>query len=60
MVMIKMAEEELEALNEKMNNHDKKVICPRCGNEIVYVSSGNSEEVYCKTKGCISKSFRGI
>ena len=34
--MVTMSEQEYEVLEEKLNNPEKKVICPRCGNEIIY------------------------
>ena len=40
--MVTMSEQEYEVLEEKLNNPEKKVICPRCGNEIIYEKRGNS------------------
>ena len=55
-----MSEQEHEVLEEKLNNPEKKVICPRCGNEIIYEKRGNSIAVECKTKGCIYGGIRGL
>lgn len=51
---------EQKALWEKLDNPDKKVICPRCGNEIIIVERGTSTSVECKTKKCIFAGIRGI
>ncbi len=51
---------EKEALKEKLNNPEKKVKCPRCGNEIIYEKRGNSVAVECKTDGCIYGGIRGL
>lgn len=58
--MITMTEHDNEILDEKLNNPDKKVICPRCGNEIIYKKRGASIAVECKTKGCIYGGIRGF
>ena len=58
--MVTMSEQEYEVLEEKLNNPEKKVICPRCGNEIIYEKRGNSIAVECKTKGCIYGGIRGL
>ena len=48
------------ALRVKMENPDKRVICPRCGAEIIYEEHGNSIVVECSTKGCIYGGLRGL
>lgn len=58
--MVTMSEQGYEVLEEKLNNPEKKVICPRCGNEIIYEKRGNSIAVECKTKGCIYGGIRGL
>ena len=58
--MVTMNENDYKVLDEKMNNTDKKVICPRCGNEIIYEKRGNSIAVECKTKDCIYGGIRGF
>ena len=55
-----MSEIEIKALEEKLNNPEKKVVCPRCGNEIIYEKIGNSIFANCKTPGCISGGIRGL
>ena len=57
---IRMNEKERNAINEKLNNKDKKVVCPRCGNELIYEQRGNSVAVECKTKDCIYGGIRGL
>lgn len=51
---------EYSAIENKMKNPDKKVICPRCGKELIYKKYGNSVSVKCKTKWCVSESIRGL
>lgn len=51
---------EWDAIDEKLNNPEAYVICPRCGNEIIYEHRGNSTAVECKTKGCIFGGIRGL
>ena len=53
-------EAEWDALDEKMETPTEKVICPRCGNEILYYEYGNSISVKCATKGCIFGGIRGL
>lgn len=55
-----MTEKDYEVLDEKLNNPQKEVRCPRCGNEIIYEKRGNSTAVECKTKGCIYGGIRGL
>lgn len=55
-----MNKNEVEAIKEKLNNPDKKVKCPRCGNEIIYEKRGNSIAVECKTQNCIYGGIRGL
>ena len=54
------SESEWNALERKMDYPNEKVICPRCGNEIVYTKINNSISVDCKTKNCIFGGIRGI
>jgi len=51
---------EWDALNEKMNNPEQEVLCPRCGNEIEYEEISNSISVYCRTEDCIFGGIRGL
>jgi len=53
-------EEEWNALDEKLENPETDVTCPRCGNEISYKETGNSVLVKCLTEGCIYRGIRGI
>ena len=56
----KYSEKELDALEEKAMSPNNVVICPRCGEEIVFVKSGNSYEVICQRGDCIKETVRGI
>ena len=42
-----MNESERQALKEKLNNQEKVVKCPRCGNELFVEKRGNSIAVEC-------------
>jgi DNA-directed RNA polymerase subunit RPC12/RpoP len=55
-----MNEDEKKALEDKLNNPDKTVKCPRCGSEIIYEKRGNSIAIECKTPKCISGGLRGL
>ena len=55
-----LTENKKVALYAKMDNPDKEVKCPRCGNEIIYVVRGTSISVECKTPNCIFIGVRGI
>ena len=57
---IKLSEKEKKAIQEKLDNKDKNIICPRCGKEIIYEKRGNSIAVECKTPGCIYGGIRGL
>lgn len=58
--MVTMSKRDYEALEDKLNNPEKVVRCPRCGNEILYEKRGNSIAVECKTQGCIYGGTRGL
>lgn len=58
--MVMMTEEDYKALDQKLNNPEKEVKCPRCGNDIIYEKRGNSVAVECKTKNCIYGGIRGL
>ena len=57
---VKYTDKELDALDEKALNPQKKVFCPRCGKELQYRSIGNSYEVKCLTENCIKETVRGL
>lgn len=57
---IKLSENEKQALNDKINHPEQKILCPRCGGEILYHDYGSGCIVQCKTQGCIKGSIRGI
>lgn len=58
--IIKITEQEYDALDEKLNNPEKTVICPRCENEIIYEKRGYSIAVECRTENCIYSGIRGL
>lgn len=49
-----------KALEQQAKYGEITETCPRCGNELLYMQSGSSYEVRCKTDGCIAETFRGI
>ena len=55
-----MSDKEMNALQEKLNNPDSDVKCPRCGNNIIYEERGNSIAVECLTPNCIYGGIRGL
>ena len=59
-MVICLNENERKAINDKLNNKDKDVVCPRCGNALIYEKRGNSIAVECKTQGCIFGGIRGV
>jgi len=52
--------EEWAALRLKLDNPDREVLCPRCGNEIEYEEIGNSISVNCISENCIFGGIRGL
>ncbi len=58
--MVTMTEKDYKVLEEKIKDPKKDIICPRCGNEVIYKEFGNSVSAQCKTKGCICYAIRGI
>lgn len=58
--MVTMTDRDYKVLKEKLNNPEKVVKCPRCGNEIIYEKRGNSIAVECKTSKCIYGGIRGL
>ena len=48
------------ALRKKLDNSDENVLCPRCGNEIIYKEIGNSISVECLSDNCIFGGIRGL
>ena len=53
-------DQEAAALCEKLDHPEKKVVCPRCGNEILLKECGNSCVIACATPGCLQGYLRGI
>ncbi len=56
----KLTKEELMALEEKAEDPKRKVLCPRCGKELIYREVGNSYEIKCPTPNCLYGSLRGL
>jgi TATA-box binding protein (TBP) (component of TFIID and TFIIIB) len=52
--------DEWDALWHKMDNPNETVLCPRCGNVIIYKEPGNSILIKCLTEGCIFGGVRGL
>ncbi len=48
------------ALEEKAKYPKRKVLCPRCGKELIYHAVGNSYEVKCPTPTCLHECVRGL
>ena len=44
----------------KNNRPVENIICPRCGEAILYTEIGNSYTVKCETPDCISYGVRGL
>jgi len=38
----------------------ENIICPRCGNKMVYDERGNSYVMTCETSNCINYGVRGL
>ena len=54
------SDEECKALDEKFENPENVVKCPRCGKKLIYIKRGNSCEVKCETENCLCDAIRGI
>ena len=54
------SDEEIEVLTRKLEHPDEEVICPRCGNRLIYTEYNCGCKVECKTKGCIRDAIRGL
>ena len=48
------------AFREKESNPDKIVLCPRCGNRLIYKENGNSYTIICATDDCMNITCRGV
>jgi len=59
MVMI-LNDEERKAIGRKLDNEKERVICPRCGNELIFERRGYSIAIECKTENCIRGGLRGL
>ena len=57
---IKYSKEERKAINKKLENPNDKVLCPRCGKELVFREKGTSYSVKCLSDNCLVANFRGI
>lgn len=56
----KYSKAEWDALEKKIEDPGAVVYCPRCGNELVFKTAGNSCEAKCMTEGCIKETIRGL
>ena len=55
-----MTDEEINAVMEKLDSPERVVICPRCGNVLLYEEFGSSAAAKCITQDCIHGSVRGF
>ena len=55
-----MNEQEKEAVLKKIDNPKEVVLCPTCGNELLYEAVGTSARAYCKNDSHIEVTLRGI
>ena len=46
--------------SERIAWYGETVLCPRCGNPLIYEETGNSFTVSCSNEECISAGCRGI
>lgn len=56
----KYSEKELLALHQKEADPDCKVLCPRCGNELIFRDFKCAYQVKCQTENCLEMNVRGI
>lgn len=59
-VSMEKTEEEIQALDYKMEHPSEIVICPRCGKFLLFKAIGNSCEIKCETEGCLYGGSRGL
>ncbi len=57
---MELTKKEIEAIDLKMANPEKTVVCPRCGEELQYRNVNTASIVECPTEGCIHGSVRGL
>ncbi len=55
-----MEAKERAALDQKAEDPKRKVLCPRCGKELIYHAVGNSYEIKCPTPNCLHECVRGL
>ena len=53
-------QKELQALDQKWENPDLAVTCPRCEKEPEYKDFGSSAVVQCQTPECLCETIRGL
>ena len=51
---------ELTAIEKKTTNPEEKVLCPRCGKELIFLEIGTSYSIKCPTANCLKATYRGI
>lgn len=52
--------EDMKAIELKAMNPKEKVICPRCGKELIYQEIGYSSRTKCETDNCLIFEIRGL
>ncbi len=55
-----MTDREYSALEKKMNNPNKEIVCPRCGGKILHQEWPNGSITWCEREGCIKEVIRGF
>ena len=53
-------EEEIRAMELKIECPDREVVCPRCGGVLQYAEYPTAVEVQCETENCLYAALRGI
>jgi hypothetical protein len=56
----KFTRDDNEALDEKANNPNSAVKCPRCGKLLIFTRMGNSYIIQCETSNCLHDECRGL
>lgn len=51
---------ERKIVDEKFENPNKSIKCPKCGKPLIYSSFDSAEQVKCPTAGCVKVTLRGI
>lgn len=55
-----LTDKENKAIDQKFENPNRVIKCPRCGALLEYKKYQTASQVKCQTEGCIQVSLRGI